>query len=1000
MAKRRVAVLGGGVGAMSAAWALTSQPGARDDYDIHVYQVGWRLGGKGASGRNPLQGQRIEEHGLHIWSGFYDNAFRVMREVFDELRDEPNTYRSVDEAFFKDNNIVLGERTPEGWVRWIVQPAMKDDEPGVGEDDLSPWGYFLKLAALMRDTLDRLDPDHATGTGHASTLALGDLGDDLLRGLAGVGQALGEAPLHLMQALAGLLSGAGRADEGRAGPLARLARGVQEDIRARRARFSDGDGVEDALRRVFQLLDLGGAALRGMVEDRVLWRGFDAIDGEEISHWLEKHGAEPGSVDGALIVAVYDYAFGFRGGMTTEQARAIAAGTFLRGTLRLMLTYKGSIFYKMRGGMGDTIFTPLYKALRKRGVHFHFFHRVRGLHLDPGARAVDSITIERQVTTKGDYRPFVTVKGIDCWPSEPLWDQIEEAGALLGTAAAAGTGDEAGGRLGAADLESSWTAWKGVETRTLRRGEDFDEVILGIPVGALPDIAGDLIGASPAWRRMVSRVQTTATQAMQLWLREPTEGLGWGHGPSILTAYQDALNTWADMSHLVPAEAWPAEDEPRSIAYFCGPLADPPKVPDYSDTGYPGRARDEVKAEAMTWLRENMGFIFPRLLKDDGSFDDGLLVAAGAATPEARWEAQYFRANVEPTERYVLSVPGSTTARLRADRSGFSNLWLAGDWTYTGINAGCVESAVMSGMRAAAGLAGVTPRIVGEEEDPIPGGNGQNEPQSTAPVLKTYRPQNSPWPWSAVYGMAETTGPCVTLSMPRDAVARMLPQGLALAPQMVTGPGGHPVILLFGRQRDVRPNVVPRGWTSYLEFICAVPFVMHTDARLGRMPPMIWPQKLYLDSDPPIALGVYGYGFPKEKARIDCDDSSYVVTDRRTGREIISCAWTSKGDKARAFAFPKFAAVRPAYEMAMVTKRPLTGWQYSVYDFSLDSALLESLAMEVRIGDNGFGLPPGLHRPPSIAEASLGGFFLTADGTINNPFQSRDIRQHLLDMAP
>ena len=78
------------------------------------------------------------------------------------------------------------------------------------------------------------------------------------------------------------------------------------------------------------------------------------------------------------------------------------------------------------------------------------------------------------------------------------------------------------------------------------------------------------------------------------------------------------------------------------------------------------------------------------------------------------------------------------------------------------------------------------------------------------------------------------------------------------------------------------------------------------------------------------------------------------------------------------------------------TKRPLFGgWQYSVYDFSLDSALLEPLRMEVRVGPNGFGLPPGLVRPPSIAEASLGAFFLTADGTTNNPLQSREIRQRL-----
>ncbi|HVG48731.1 MAG TPA: acetoacetate decarboxylase family protein, partial [Rubellimicrobium sp.] len=540
-----------------------------------------------------------------------------------------------------------------------------------------------------------------------------------------------------------------------------------------------------------------------------------------------------------------------------------------------------------------------------------------------------------------------------------------------------------------------WTDWQPVEKLTLRRGQDFDEVILGIPVGALPSIASELVEASAAWKRMVTRVQTTATQAVQLWLAKPTDELGWKDGASILTAYEDALNTWADMSHLLPVEDWRGGPEPKSVAYFCGPLADPPEVPPFTDIGYPGRAREQVKADAVRWLELCNDYIYPVLRRADGTLDLDQLICDGSETPEDRWAGQYFRANVEPTERYVLSVPGSTTARLRADRSGFGNLWLAGDWTYTGINAGCVEGAVMSGMRAAAGLAGVPPDIVGEEVDPIPGG-ARVEPDSFAPVLKTYRPQNSPWPWSALYGMAETTGPCVTLAYPRDAVARMLPSGLALAPQALTGPDQHPVILLFGRQRDVRMNAMPRGMTSYLEFICAVPYVIHADPREGRTPPMIWPQKLYLDSDPPIGLGVWGYGFPKERASILLDDGSYIVRDRRTGREILSCTWTSKGARDRAFAFPQFSRVRAAYEMAMVTKRPLVGtWQYSVYDFSLDSALLEPVEMEVRVGVNAFGLPPGLVRPPSIAEAPLGAFFLTADGTINNPFQSREIRQRL-----
>ena len=54
---KKVAILGGGIGAMTAAWWLCqkSDP-ATTQYDITVYQLGWRLGGKGASGRNMNEG--------------------------------------------------------------------------------------------------------------------------------------------------------------------------------------------------------------------------------------------------------------------------------------------------------------------------------------------------------------------------------------------------------------------------------------------------------------------------------------------------------------------------------------------------------------------------------------------------------------------------------------------------------------------------------------------------------------------------------------------------------------------------------------------------------------------------------------------------------------------------------------------------------------------------------------------------------------------------------
>jgi uncharacterized protein with NAD-binding domain and iron-sulfur cluster len=41
--------------------------------------------------------------------------------------------------------------------------------------------------------------------------------------------------------------------------------------------------------------------------------------------------------------------------------------------------------------------------------------------------------------------------------------------------------------------------------------------------------------------------------------------------------------------------------------------------------------------------------------------------------------------------------------------SGFSNLYLAGDWTVNGLNAGCVEAATMSGKIIGNVLAGNPP---------------------------------------------------------------------------------------------------------------------------------------------------------------------------------------------------------------------------------------------------------------------------------------------------
>ena len=81
-----------------------------------------------------------------------------------------------------------------------------------------------------------------------------------------------------------------------------------------------------------------------------------------------------------------------------------------------------------------------------------------------------------------------------------------------------------------------------------------------------------------------------------------------------------------------------------------------------------------------------------------------------------RLAAQFIRANIDPSERYVLSVAGSVGTRLPADGTDFQNLTICGDWTLNGLNVGCMEATVVSGLQASRAIAGYPEHIIGEED--------------------------------------------------------------------------------------------------------------------------------------------------------------------------------------------------------------------------------------------------------------------------------------------
>ncbi len=649
--------------------------------------------------------------------GSYENAFRLIRECYAELKRDRRKCRIADwqDGFSPAPFVGLAERSRSGtYWNFLSYFPPGDGLPGDPLSENDPFtvtSYLARTASILRTLLLAVQagrssrvPSGATGNTSDARCATQSKGKTV--------EAPGEFSTRIARLLglgaiattAGLIEAVEILETAFAPrsilPVDGIARLLELIASSARRQLESLIENDPELSVLWQGIDLAMAAMRGILRFGLVSdpQGFDAINDYDFREWLRINGASERSLDSAFIRGAYDLVFAYEGGDYSRPRHG--AGVALRGALRMLFSSRGSIFWKMHAGMGDTVFAPMYELLKKRGVAFRFFHRLERVRLaDPadlasGERAyVKALEFEVQarIRNRKEYAPLIDIGGLPCWPSKPDYSQLIDGSKF---------------EIEQRDFESHWDR-RTVATKTLRVIDDFDFVVLGVGLGAIPYVCQDLIQRDQRWREMVTHLKTVNTQAFQIWLRDDMEHLGWNDPPLALSAFVHPFETWADMSHLVREERWKVN--PRAVAYFCSVLEDPVSSVDFSANDYSKRRRQEVRDNAIHFLNDEIVQLWPKAVKRRGVFKWDLLIDPKETTParrarrvdQAAFNSQYWTANVNPSEQYVLSLPGTQKYRISPLDITYDNLTIAGDWTTCGLDAGCVEAAVISGRLAA-----------------------------------------------------------------------------------------------------------------------------------------------------------------------------------------------------------------------------------------------------------------------------------------------------------
>ena len=666
--KKKIAILGGGIGALSTALELTNNPDWQSQTDsITIYQMGWRLGGKCATGRG--ENGQIQEHGIHLFGGGYYNALDAVSRAYEALAATPDGWPyTFEDVFEKQYLSLMWHHGADHGAPPIRMSALNFPPNALGPRDGEKFADLITAVDALLDYIEHILNETI------NTMVVTDLTNWLSRHAAlasfsNLRSALKNGQAELVLASLTFFDG-----------LLHLLKGLIPD--------------KPELQDIYTTLDYFLALLRGIVKDRWLsGKSYDQMDMDakygNYAAWLQHFGASQATVYSPVAQAPIGILYQFPNG--SHVASSMGAGAYLHWVLRTF-GYLGAPFWFFGHGTGESLVLPIYELLKRRGVRFEFFNKVEALRVSTDGKHIASVDIGVQATLAhgvAGYAPLTVVNGQTCWPAEPDFSQLAQGDTL---------------KAQGIDLESYWNGWACPAQRTLTAGIDFDTLVFAISLGAVPTICSELVAQKPAWQQLLANIPTIQTQSLQIWLNKTTPELGLTLTPThpsdtaLACGYAVPYDGMVDFTRLVKWENWPAAilpTAPKALWYFSDVLAQTETPPPFTDTSYPAKKQAAAETVAQAFMNTSLKPVFPLGLNAKGQLDASLLVGK-----------PYVRVNFEPTERYVTAPANTTAFRLKAWESGYSNLYLAGDWTYTGLNVGCVEATVMSGKLASLAISG------------------------------------------------------------------------------------------------------------------------------------------------------------------------------------------------------------------------------------------------------------------------------------------------------